>query len=139
MAVHLFDGPDPNDRAVLIGTQDGWILKHDPDAYSDDSYPIESYAFIGPIQDMMLSELQGTLGILSGNVQWTIHTDDDLETALTSEPVASGEFVSGRNRSQWPRHHVRQGWLKLASTSPWSLEKILAGVEQDSELRSRIY
>lgn len=139
LAVHLFDGPDPNDRAVLIGTQDGWILKFDPDTHSDDGSPIESHVFLGPLQDVIVSEMQATFSTASGNVIWTIHSEDDFESALDSEPKASGDFVSGRNRSQWPKYHVDSGYVKLSSTQSWALEKLILNVEPDSETRSRIF
>ena len=139
LAVHLFDGPDPNDRAVLVGTQDGWILKFDPDAYSDDGYPIESYVLLGPLEDVTIAEIRATLASTSGNVQWSIHTDDDLQSAIDADAATGGELASGKNPSQWPKHHIDSGFVKLASTSPWALESLILTVEPDTEQRSRIF
>jgi hypothetical protein len=139
LAVHLFDGPDPDDRAVLIGTQEGWILKFDPDSRNDDGSPIESHVFLGPLESMTVSEIQATLAASSGNVDWTIHDADELEASLESEPSAFGKFYSGRNASQWPKSHIDTGFLKLASVEAWSLESLDLMVEADSEIRVRMF
>lgn len=139
LSVHVLDGYSSAERVVLLGGQDGYIRKEDVDATTDDGEPIESEVWLGPMSHQTIMEMQATFSNESGNVTWSIHTANELQTALETSACASGRFTAGRNRSQWPRRHVTEGYLRLASTEPWSLEKLIAGVEADSATRMRIY
>lgn len=139
LTTHLLDGYASGDRVILMGGQDSYIRMEDVSATTDDGQPIESEVFLGPMNNQMVMELQATFSNDTGNVNWSIHTAEELETALDSSAAASGRFSAGRNRSQWPRRRISQGYLRMASSEPWSLEKMVAGVELDSSTRARIF
>ena len=64
----VFDGDAPTDRQLLIGGQNGQILKIDDSAADDAGYAIASRVTIGPItpagdlSEAKLVELVGTTG-----------------------------------------------------------------------------
>lgn len=139
ICVLLLSGYSADDRTVLLGCQDGYVRMFDPDASTDDGSGIESFVFLGPFTNMTFQEFQATLGATSGNLTWSIHEAETLEEALTSQASATGQWRSGRNRSQWPRRYLRRGYIKLASTESWALEQAMALVEQGSVQRGRIW
>lgn len=139
LTVHLLEGYSSGERVVLLGCQDSYIRMIDVDATADDGQRIESEVWLGPMNNRLLLEMQATFSNDSGNVTWSIHTASELETALAASASASGRFTAGRNRSQWPRRHINSGYLRLASTEPWSLEKMLVGFDLDTAQRARIF
>lgn len=137
--VLLFDGDAPADRVVLEYGQDGYIRQRNIDAGSDDGVSINSEIWLGPIRDVLIAEMQALLTPTSSNVNWAIFTKSHLENALTSNPVASGLFLGGRNRSVWPRKHVNSGYVRLTALGQWAMDRLLVSVEPDSVTRKRIY
>lgn len=135
----LFDGPDPDDRCVLMGGQDGYIRQIDVNATHDDGEAIHSSVLLGPITDSLIKELQASFANSQGEVTWTIVEAETLESATDDLPSFSGMFTGGRNRSEWCRAHVSRGYIRLSSSEPWALERLLATVEADSEHRRRIF
>lgn len=139
LTTHLLDGYSSGERVVLLGGQDSIIRMEDVDATTDDGEPIESEVWLGPMNNQTILELQATLSNASGNLNWSIHTAEELETALETAACATGRFTAGRNRSQWPRRRISHGYMRLASTEPWALEKLMAMVQPDSVTRARIF
>jgi len=139
LAVHLFDGYTTAERVILLGGQDSYIRNEDVNATTDDGQPISYEVLMGPIQDQTILEWQATFSNETGNVTWSLHTANELQTALDVGASASGLFVAGRNKSQWPRRHLQAGYLKLSGSEPMSLERIVATIEPDSEQRRRIF
>lgn len=45
----VIDGDLPTDREMLVGTEDGRVLKWDPDVATDDGWPIDARVLIGPV------------------------------------------------------------------------------------------
>ena len=138
-AVHLFDGPDPFDRVVLFGGQDGYVRQIDRDSSDDDGVSINSFVVLGPFTATLLMELQVTLSQGSGNVNWTMIEADELEEALGESPSSAGSFVAGRNRSQWPRTYLNAGYLRLSSSESWALERMVVTLQEASATRARIF
>lgn len=139
LTVHLLDGYSSAERTILLGGQDSYIRMVDVDATTDDGQPIESEVWLGPMNNQTILEMQATFSNDSGNIDWSIHTANELETALDAASAASGRFTASRNRSQWPRRHVTAGYLKLASSEPWAMEKLILGLEKDTPTRARIF
>lgn len=139
IAVHLLDGYSSGTRAILLGGFDGYCRKINLDASSDDGEPIETSCVIGPFSNMMILELQATLGRFSGNVDWELLEAESIEEALEASPVATGRFEAGRNRSVWTRSYLRGGWLRLTSSDRWQLEQIVTTLELATTARKRIY
>ena len=47
--VHVIDGDTAAERVMIFGTEDGRVLKWDPNASGDDGQPIDARVLIGPI------------------------------------------------------------------------------------------
>lgn len=130
----IFDGNLNADRTALIGSWDGYVRSIDKDATTDDGSSISSSIFIGPINspssDMItLKALQALLGTGSGNVTYTVYTGPTAEAALASTAVQTGTWTSARNLSNLLRRSGHAIYVKLSSTSAWSMEQIVATIE----------
>lgn len=86
VAVHVMDGDDPADRTILIGSENGYIRKLNPDVFTDDGDAIESYVLLGPLQldngniPFVISEVQGFLTASSANVDYVFYMGDSAES-----------------------------------------------------------
>ena len=139
MSTLLLSGYSSDDRMVLMGGQDGYVRIFDPDSSTDDGESIESSVFFGPFSNVTINEWAATLGESSGNLKWSIHEANTLELALSAKALAGGQFSASRNRSQWPKRYIRNGYIRLGGIEPWSIERISAMVEQGSSTRKRNY
>jgi len=97
-----FDGNNPEDRVVLIGSFDGVVRYLDPNAATDDGRTIFSTVAFAPIlspglDDMILDEWQAVLGEDSGDVTWNILLGTTAEQALNSSVEETGIWTAGRN------------------------------------------
>ena len=131
LATCVVDGNGPDDRVVLQGGWDGYIRAWDPTAEDDDGTPIESYVFLGPFltknfDALKLKSLQAVLAANSGVVGWSVHVGRTAEEALTSSPVADGEWSAGRNPTELTRARDHAIYIKVFSTKRWALEGIRA-------------
>lgn len=138
LAIHLLSGDTSAQRSILEYGQDGYIRNVDVDAVSDDGEPIESYVYLGPFSHVMVTEIDATLSEHSNQVTWSVCSASSLEHALEVKPRNAGRFKSGRNLSQWPRAFIESGYLRLSATGAWSMEKLMAGMEQVSDTMRRV-
>jgi hypothetical protein len=129
-AAIVVDGDAADDRCLLIGTYDANVVKWDKTATSDDGQIIDSKVVIGPVApddsefDSRITNLAAVMA-KQGAVNYKLYassTPDDR-----GEPVASGQFVPGRN----PIHLVRARgafvWVELQQANAytrWSLESM---------------
>lgn len=129
-AAVIVDGDAADDRCLLIGTYDANVVKWDKNATSDDGQIIDSKVVIGPVApddsefDSRITNLAAVMA-KQGTVNYKLYastTPDDR-----GEPVASGQFVPGRN----PIHLVRARgafvWVELQQANAytrWSLESM---------------
>lgn len=130
-AVHEFDGDTPEDRKIFVGGRDGYLRIMSNSAATDDGKVILSYVWLGPLStkqmdDIMLKELQGTLGIDSGDMTWEVHVGRTVEEAFASKPVRSGKWSAGRNRVSFVQRSGFAIFVKLSATSPFAIERIRA-------------
>lgn len=137
-----FDGNLPSDRAVLIGSWDGYVRKVDPDATTDDGVAIASSVMIGPLEtqdfdDVLLHELLADLGAESGDVTWSVLVGNTAEEALSSTAVKSGTWKKGRNNATLVRRAGKGIYVKIDSNVPWQLERIRGRVDSRGKVRSR--
>ena len=85
VAVHVIDGDDPNDRTILIGSENGYIRRLNSDVFTDDGDAIESYVLLGPVQidggniPFVVSEIQGFLAAGSNDVDYVFYMGDAAE------------------------------------------------------------
>jgi hypothetical protein len=129
-AAVVIDGDAADDRCLLIGTYDSSIVRWDKLATSDDGQLIDGKVLIGPIApddsefDARITNLAAVMAN-QGAVNYKLYastTPDDK-----GQPVASGQFVPGRN----PIHLVRARgafvWMELQQANAftrWSLESM---------------
>lgn len=142
LVVCTFDGNLPTDRVPIIGSWDGYVRKIDPDASTDDGWPIESSVVLGPIltdnlDDVLIKEIQAVLGMASGEVRYEILIGPTAEQALSSTPIATGVWQPGRNLSSYIRRAAHALYIKLASSDQWCMEAIRCRMASQGKVRMR--
>lgn len=151
LSVHVYDGDLPEDRIIMLGGMDGRIRYLNNAAVTDDGTEIESYVFIGPlmtkqIDEIMLEDLQATLGEDSKDVRFDVYVGKTAEQAYNSafdddgEPVdgvVHGTWQSGRNGVSMIRRSEFAAFVKLSATDSWSLERITARYRTSGPVRQR--
>lgn len=146
LAVHVFDGSDPNDRALLLGGQDGFIRKWDLAAKGDDGTAIESSVYVGPLMlkdgsRMVMTELQGTLDADSDDVTYGVYGGNAAQEAFDSaNAIVSGTWSASRNLSQRQRAQGHALFIKLSASTldeAWALEWIKTHLYSTSRQRQR--
>lgn len=147
VSVATYDGPDPNDRAVLLGCWDGNVRAIDPAATTDDGLPIYTGVWIGPIltanmDEMMLSELQGEMAATSADVTYKVYSGASLETAADGSqsviPAATGTFPAGLSTTQAVQVAAHSLYLKLeCNIGRWAMNWIRGLVQQKGKTRRR--
>jgi len=147
-AVHVFDGDDAADRAILMGGRDAYIRKWDVDAADDDGVAISSHVYFGPILPRALgtvnvNEIRTLLAKGSSDVTMSVFRGNSAEdaynqtTALYTATLSAGRNVAERRRAQG--HAI---FLKLANTSvgqAWAMELLQAVFSETSGRFGRIY
>lgn len=138
----VFDGNEPGDRAVLLGSWDGYVRKLDPDSADDDGTPILSSVVIGPFltkdfDDVMLKDLQAILGLGSGDVTFAVHAGATAELALAAQPITSGTWIESRNLTDPVRQASHAFYIKLSSSVTWSMEQVRLRVALEGKARRR--
>ena len=154
LAVHVFDGPDPDDRVILLGGRDGRIRYLTSDATDDDGVAIPSHVVIGPfktpdLDEVMVNDVLAILSNTSGTVNYEVFVGGSPEEALGSDPVSSGSWVpddpSSDDQARWGRQlvsYVRWAghvvYVRLSALEPWAVEKLTARIRVFGKLRGRI-
>lgn len=137
-----FDGNQKSDRLSLIGSWDGYVRSVSSDAIDDDGTPISSEVWIGPVltkfnDAVMIDEVQGVIAQGSSNVDYEVHLADTAEEALTSDPIATGTWVPGRNYTDTVRRTGYADYIRLTSSGQWALENIRMTVRTGGKVRQR--
>ena len=128
------------DSAVWFGGRDGYVRNHVSTQTTDDGTAISSYVYFGPIDlsqgsglhEGLMKELIGTLASSSGTVSWTLHVGSTPEAAFAASAfgVSGSWATAGLNMKHRPRARGGAFCLKLASTSRWAMESIVAVIER---------
>lgn len=128
-----FDGNEPADRVLLIGSWDGYVRAIDPETTDDDGYAIDSEVWIGPLltkdmDDVTLRSLQAVLGEGSGEVKCDIFSGETAEAALAAARANDEDIVFEPSRNLSSRIKVADHaiYIRLTSSVPWSMESIRA-------------
>lgn len=141
VAICVLNGDLPEDRQVVMGSRDGFILTYSADAKTDAGTPIESYIRLGPIQadgfPVLLTDLMFTLGAESGDCTFSVRAGDCLEAAFNATPQVNGQqLAGGRNNSQAIRVKGHALYVDIGSHDeigeeqlPWSIESIKAVID----------
>lgn len=145
IACCVFDGNLPTDRAVLVGSWDGYVRRFDPDATTDDGTTVASEVILGPLltadsDEVLLKDVQAILGTSNtGTVSYEILVGSSAEAALTSTAVASGTWSAGRNLTNLVRRSGHAIWVRLTASTPWAMEAIRCRVVARGKVRRRGY
>lgn len=128
-----FDGNNPQDRVVLIGSFDGVVRFLDPNADNDDGRTIFSNVTFPPIlspglDDMILDEWQAVLGEDSGDVAWNILLGTTAENALAGGVQETGSWTAGRNATQRVGRRAHAIIPQFTSETQWRMEEVRAVV-----------
>lgn len=138
----IVDGNEADDRALVIGSWDGYVRRIDRDATDDDGTDISSEVWIGPLvtpnfDKVMLHDLQAVLGETSGNVTLEVYVADTAEGALSATTVRSVTLSAGRNLTRHIRRSGHAIYVRLTSTSRWAMEAIRLRVSELGKLQMR--
>ncbi len=150
----VIDGDLPNDRVLIIGTEDGRIVQWDPDARSDAGQPIDARVLIGPIAgssgetEFKFSRPRVILAKELGGAMVKLWSSDTPETPLTpyqSFPVSAGvnETLPIRARGSFVWAQVRSA-TRVDTGTPshqekWALESINVNVSPGGRKRARAH
>lgn len=142
LATVAYDGNLPGDRAILLGSWDGYVRFLDPSATTDDGTTITSSVIIGPIMtqqldEMLLKDIQFVLAETSGSVSWQILSGSTAEAALAAAARVSGTATSGRNANRPIRVADHAIYIKLTSTNRWAMEAIRTRFQGKGKVRRR--
>jgi hypothetical protein len=138
-----FDGNNPEDRVVLMGSWDGVCRFLDPNAQNDDGRIIQSSVVMGPLftegllETVMLKELQFVLGADSGEVEYAILAGRTAEAALASTPRVTGTLLGGRNQTEAIRVADHFIYVEASSEVPWRMEQARALIASKGKIRKR--
>ncbi len=142
--VHVFDGDDPADRVVLIGSWDGYVRQIDENALSDDGEAIDSHVDLSvsgkTLEAFMLKELQAVLTDDSDDVSYSVRVGSYAEKSFNAEAVVSGTWSGGRNRSTQIRRDAATAYIRIAQNQAgksWALEQLVAKLAPLSAMRQR--
>ena len=139
------DGDNPNDRELLLGSQDGYVRYWDRTASHDDGSTVESYATIGPIvavEQMSALRFTGICPELASNQDgarveiFVSPSADDKGVAIKSVDVFSG----GRGGMINSRAKGAALWVKLKNVRPkerWALEALSTSIYRAGRKRVR--
>lgn len=129
IACCVFDGNEPTDRTLYLGSWDGYVRAVDDEADTDDGEDINSEVWIGPFvtptfDDMMLLEAQAVLDEASGTVTYEVYTGATAQAAMESEVFRSGTWEAGRNLTSLLRAAGHASFIRITSTDRWAMESI---------------
>lgn len=121
-------------RALVLGGTDGYLRHYDYAYHTDDGSAFDSYVFYTPVRlagndyaEGKLLELVGTVGNLSGQLDWQVRVGRSHKEAIDAATFESGSWNSfGRNHTARPRARGGSCVLRLSNgeTLPWSIETL---------------
>jgi hypothetical protein len=155
VAVHVLDGDDPADRAVLLGSEDGYVRHTVADSALDDEDNINSYVVLGPIVDkanrqFVINEISAEFSEDSSDVNYAITTGITAGVAVTGSDavlagvlmcsgeefrltveasVASGILEAPASYYKYPKARAYRAYVKLSNTARWSLEWVMLEID----------
>lgn len=142
LCVCTFDGNQPEDRVMLIGSWDGYVRQFDPDSAVDDEATLTSEVWIGPfnspnLDEMYLYSTQAVMGETSGDVTWGIHPGTTAEAALAAAARETGTWTAGRNMTDNLKVAAHGVYIKISSTTKWAMESIRLELTTRGKIRAR--
>lgn len=157
--VFTIEGDAPSDRAVVMGSDDGYIRKIDYTSKNDDQKAISSYVYIGPIQldEGKIVQCRGLTAELSletdevsydvfgsSTVQGSFELADDPEDSMDFNDFQlffSGKWTGGRSIEERRRAKGRSLFVKLYNeeySQTWSFERMWGFFVSSGDTRKRL-
>jgi hypothetical protein len=143
----VLDGDSATDRAVVMGSWDGYIRKFDENATADDGTAINSHVYFGPIvagQNMLglrLEEMRATIAKNSSNVTYDVYRGDSAEDAYrNTTAIINGTWSAGYNGSERRKARGRALYIRASNTAnsqSWAMEEVLCTFKTTGKLASR--
>lgn len=143
----IYDGDDPDDRTLIIGSNDGYIRHFDSTVATDDGTAFEATVTMGPIQtqgEHILSSVQAVTDANGATVKYEVLSGDTPELALTDASATftgeDGQFTPGRSLVSYPRNRGYATYLKVGTndaTTRWGLENVEARIVDIPSHRGR--
>jgi len=133
-------------NGALYGCEDGYIRAITQNSQTDDGYPIESHADLGPFRiahdtrEGKLKTIEGTLAYGSGPVVWGIKSGYGSEDAQLAEIQVSGSWEgNGLQFTSRPRARGGSAVVRISSSGvlSWVLEKVIAVIGTAGRNRRR--
>lgn len=140
---YALDGDDPNDRVIMIGSEDSYVRVIDAEVGEDDGLGFDSFVWIGPILpgdmgEMFLHELQATLADDSGRLEYEVFVGRTAQGAFESDPVAPGFWAAGRTFTTGIGRSGYAIYVRVsASGVHWVLEQIRLRIDGLGPVRRR--
>lgn len=135
VAICGLDGDDPNDRVLLIGSDDGFIRYIDTSTATDDGTVFDSYVTLGPIMqpgnETVIAEIQAFTDPDGSDIKYELLNGDTAEEAHESESATftgeDGTLDAGMSLAHQPRSRGRYQYIKVGTnnaTTAWGMEYI---------------
>jgi len=146
-AACVFDADDPDDRTILIGSEDGYVRYMDRTATVDQGTSttsgIDAYATMGPlvaddgVSEIRVRDIWASMGT-DGDCAWEVYTSHRPDLDLVN-PAASGVFYSGANARASVRAKGQAAWVRLRNSDKsggFTVESISLTVGQGDKIRA---
>ena len=143
----VIDGDSPGDRALLLGSWDGYVRQVDETATADDGTAINSHVYYGPIvsrgnmSGLRLEEMRATIAKNSSAVTYEVFRGDSAEDAYqNTSATISGSWSAGYNRSERRKARGRALYVKASNTSnsqSWAMEEVLCTFKETGKTSAR--
>jgi hypothetical protein len=155
----IFDGDDPDDRVLLLGSETGFVNIYNTSAWDDAGDDFIAYAIMGPIvaesgsKPTVLTDLQFVMDDTAANTIYEIGEGDTAEAAIgnftagftgdrhagdnTAIVIQSGKSVNINPRTRGYFQYFKVGSTTL--TGPWAIEYIQAKYRIVSSSRGRAF
>lgn len=143
-AALTIDGDDPSDRVLLVGTEDGYVLKEDKDADDDDGQAIDSQVLIGPLPpaDPRYETRYTRLRVeLADNQNGCMaKTFRSNEPDVLGHPVYQRALLPGHNAPIRKPVAASKVWVELRDArndSRWAFERMMVKAYRGRRLAPR--
>lgn len=127
----IMDGDGAVDRAVLVGCQDGRVLKFNRSATTDNGYTIPADIVYGPYSSdavqTRLKNIQATLASDQNGCRLELFASDVADER--GEAKVAVDLTEGQNPRKFVGVRGAQVWLRLSNAAPgtrFAVESILA-------------
>lgn len=140
-AAMILDGDDPDDRLLLIGTEDGYILKEDASSDNDAAQLIDSYVTMGPISGDSAIRATGFEFLLADDRDGaTVGILGSDEPDVIGPPRHEWRLQPGRNSRHNFKVRAAAIWIRIRNATlgeSWSYERGSFMVSRAGRLKSR--